>query len=76
MVPVETVGPFSPGVKVNKSVYIALSGQWHDITLNSFFLHLRNHTLIRFLIKAFIYFINDSNTLFNKNIFSKEAEIW
>ena len=32
-------------VKVNKSVCTAKSRQRHDITLNDFLLHLRNHTL-------------------------------
>ena len=44
--------------KVNRSVYIAQSGQRQNITLNNFFLHVLNQALKRFLIEVFLDFIN------------------
>ena len=38
----------SNAIKVNKSEYIASSGQWHNMALNNFFLHLLNHVLKNF----------------------------
>ena len=34
--------------KVNKPVYVASSGQWHEIAINIFFFHVLNHALNRF----------------------------
>ena len=45
-------------LKVNKSVYIAWSGQRRNITLYNFFLHVLIHALKRFLIDVLIDFIN------------------
>ena len=47
----------SNAIKVNKSEYIASLGQWHNMALNNFFLHLLNHVL-KILIEVFIVFIN------------------
>ena len=57
--------------RLNKSVHIANSGQWHEITLNNFFLHVLNHDLKRFFINFVIHFFNKNN-LFKSN----EAETW
>ena len=58
--------------KVNKSVYVALSGQQHEITINIFFFHVLNQALNRFVIKFSINFFNKNN-LFKSN---DEAKTW
>ena len=64
-------------IKVYKSVYIAQSGQWHNITLNNFLLHVLNHALKRFLIEVLIDLINYGILdLFNKNMFSRVTKSW
>ena len=50
--------------RLNKSVHIANSGQWHEITLNNFFLHVLNHDLKRFsLILLYTFLIR---TIFSR----------
>ena len=52
----------SQALKVNKSVYVAYSGQQHEITINNSFLHVLNHALKRFVI-------NFAKNAFNKTTF-------